>query len=340
MITTEKLTELCDRAYRAACDKGFHDEQKPDAVYKMLIITEIAEAVQADRKNLYISKRNFTPDLETEEEWRPVVGYENDYEVSNLGHVRSKDMEVWGGRSYYIKKGRMLKPGKSGTGYYACALRGHTKKVCQMVAEAFLFKSNENDVVNHIDGNKLNDNVGNLEYISSSQNNKHALVSGLRRPSSKIPFEDMVDISFRMKYTNEPCSSIYESIKDRIPVTLSAIKNIKQRKRYLKYTDCVEFKLADIIIRMLDYCGMKEIGFDNGIEYNDCTFNHFDFLNKSFPEVMLGFCKRAAASFFDMGFLLRIVFYYCESLGIDILWFVEMKMRYNESRPRMHNRKY
>ena len=48
MITTEKLTELCDRAYRAACDKGFHDEQKPDAVYKMLIITEIAEAVRLD----------------------------------------------------------------------------------------------------------------------------------------------------------------------------------------------------------------------------------------------------------------------------------------------------
>ena len=52
MITTEKLTELRDRAYRAACDKGFHDEQKPDAVYKMLIITEIAEAVQADRKGI------------------------------------------------------------------------------------------------------------------------------------------------------------------------------------------------------------------------------------------------------------------------------------------------
>ena len=35
MITTEKLTELRDRAYRAACDKGFHDEQKPDAVWRM-----------------------------------------------------------------------------------------------------------------------------------------------------------------------------------------------------------------------------------------------------------------------------------------------------------------
>ena len=59
MIITEKLTELCDRAYRAACDKGFHDEQKPDAVYKMLIITEIAEAVQADRKGLYSDKDKF-----------------------------------------------------------------------------------------------------------------------------------------------------------------------------------------------------------------------------------------------------------------------------------------
>ena len=337
MITTEKLTELRDRAYRAACDKGFHDEQKPDAVYRMLIITEIAEAVQADRKNLYISKRNFTPDLETEEEWRPVVGYENDYEVSNLGHVRSKDMEVWGGRSYYIKKGRMLKPGKSGTGYYACALRGHTKKVCQMVAEAFLFKSNENDVVNHIDGNKLNDNVGNLEYISSSQNNKHALVSGLRRPSSKIPFEDMVDISFRMKYTNEPCSSIYESIKDRIPVTLSAIKNIKQRKRYLKYTDCVEFKLADIIIRILDYCGLKKIEFredNDGFPFDRLT------AFRTFPEAMYDLCGMITREDLLMEVSLRCVIYYCEILGIDILWFVEMKMRYNETRERMHGRKY
>ena len=185
MITTEKLTELRDRAYRAACDKGFHDEQKPDAVWKMLIITEIAEAVQADRKGLHAYKDKFL----------------------------------------------------------------------------VLLRPDEDD--------------------------------------------KMFSVLF---------------------------------EQYIKHS--VEAELADIIIRMLDYCGMKEIGFDNGIEYNDCTFNHFDFLNKSFPEVMLGFCKRAAASFSDMGFLLRIVFYYCESLGIDILWFVEMKMRYNETRERMHGRRY
>lgn len=185
MITTEKLSELCYRAYRAACDKGFHDEQKPDAVYKMLIITEIAEVVQADRKGLYAHKDKFLASLKPDDD-------------------------------------------------------------------------------------------------------------------------------------NEMFSMLYE--------------------QYIK--NSVEDEFADIIIRMLDYCGMKEIGFDDGIEYNDCTFNHFDFLNKSFPEVMLGFCKRAAASFFDMGFLLRIVFYYCESLDIDILWFVEMKMRYNETRERMHGRRH
>ena len=335
------LNELRDEAYSIAKANGWHEEEHNDSHWLMLIITEIAEAVQADRKNLYISKRNFAPELETEEEWRPVVGYENDYEVSNLGHVRSKDMEVWGGRSYYVKKGRMLKPGKSGTGYYTCALRGHTKKVCQMVAEAFLFKSNPNDVVNHIDGNKLNDNVGNLEYISSSQNNKHALVTGLRHSCSKIPFEDMVDISFRMKYTNEPCSSIYESIKDRIPVTLNAIKNIKQRKRYLKYTDCVEFELADVIIRCLDLCGVK--GLD---AYT---------VNVEFPSGMDGFTDRMyfvcrqltdrilTADSLTLGFVLSQTMSYivehCRRKDIDLYFFIRTKMNYNRLRGYHHGGK-
>ena len=327
------LNELRDEDYAIAKAKGWHDEEHSDSHWLMLIITEIAEAVQADRKNLYISKRNFAPDLETEEEWRPVVGYENDYEVSNLGHVRSKDMEVWGGKSYYVKKGRMLKPGKSGTGYYTCALRGHTKKVCQMVAEAFLFKSNPNDVVNHIDGNKLNDNVGNLEYISSSQNNRHALVTGLRHSCSKIPFEDMVDISFRMKYTNEPCSSIYESIKDRIPVTLNAIKNIKQRKRYLKYTDCVEFELADVVIRCLDLAGLRKV------ELPPIRVGHSN-IRMDFTAFCFNTVHVVAMTKVPLGERLENIiermFVYCEFKNIDIEWFIRQKMNYNRLRGYKH----
>ena len=338
-MTNMNFDELAQEALATAKAHGWHDTEQPDEHWLMLIITEIAEAVQADRKNQYISKRNFAPDLETEEEWRPVVGYENDYEVSNLGHVRNKDMEVWGGRSYYIKKGRMLKPGKSGTGYYTCALRGHTKKVCQMVAEAFLFKSNPNDVVNHIDGNKLNDNVGNLEYISSSQNNKHALVTGLRHSCSKIPFEDMVDISFRMKYTNEPCSSIYESIKDRIPVTLNAIKNIKQRKRYLKYTDCVEFELADIIIRCLDYSALRGICLYNVPIFITDYCRDKSIVKRDFPTFAYFLTFKAVNG--DVTDVLARVIAYCKLKGIDIDFFVEQKMRYNQLREYRHgNKKY
>lgn len=50
MITSEQLNRLRDEAYATACNKGFHDEQKSDEHYLMLVITEIAEAVQADRK--------------------------------------------------------------------------------------------------------------------------------------------------------------------------------------------------------------------------------------------------------------------------------------------------
>lgn len=232
----------------------------------------------------------------------------------------------------------MLKPGKSGTGYYTCALRGHTKKVCQMVAEAFLFKSNPNDVVNHIDGNKLNDNVGNLEYISSSQNNKHALVIGLRHSCSKIPFEDMVDISFRMKYTNEPCSSIYESIKDRIPVTLNAIKNIKQRKRYLKYTDCVEFELADIVIRCLDLAGLREINIDIPKLLSESNFAVTFCM--SFTEFCHSLCCWLLALNVPLKEriiqVLERIFLYCKSKDIDLDFFIRTKMKYNRLRGYRH----
>lgn len=50
MITSEQLNRLRDEAYATACNKGFHDEKKSDEHYLMLVITEIAEAVQADRK--------------------------------------------------------------------------------------------------------------------------------------------------------------------------------------------------------------------------------------------------------------------------------------------------
>lgn len=332
------LNELRDKAYKCAVTHGWHEEEYSNEHFLCLVISELMEAVEADRKGLYKNGKHFQANMETEEEWRPVVGYEDDYEVSNLGRVRSKDMEVWNGKVYYIKKGKILSPGKGGTGYYTCSLRGKTKKVCVMVAEAFLFKPNANYVVNHIDGNKLNDNVGNLEYISSGQNNKHALVSGLRHPSSKISYDDMVEISFRIKYCNESCTSIYNSIKDRIPVTLGAIKNIKQRKRYLKYTDSVEFELADACIRMLDYFGMVNYIIDDSCG-KDEVIEEFSrmYKDKKFTESIFNIANSITRYETQLAFVKVIGL--AKSRGIDIFWYIDQKMKYNELRPYKHGDK-
>lgn len=51
MITREKTKELTDRAYRIACEHGFHDEDKSAEHFLMLVLSEIGEMVEADRKN-------------------------------------------------------------------------------------------------------------------------------------------------------------------------------------------------------------------------------------------------------------------------------------------------
>jgi hypothetical protein len=110
--------------------------------------------------------------------WISVLGYENIYEVSNFGRVRN------------ISKfnNRILKPTKSKDGYLYHELSfnyvRHYKKIHRIVAESFLGK-HEFKCVNHIDGNKLNNSILNLEWISTRENCVHR--SLMFKKSSKYP---------------------------------------------------------------------------------------------------------------------------------------------------------
>ena len=113
------------------------------------------------------------------EEWREIKDYPN-YEVSNLGRVRSKDRLVgqFGHKKNYtrIMKGKVLQPRKQNAGYLVVWLSVEGKKkaitVHRLVATAFIngFGSD----VNHIDGNKTNNRADNLEWVTRSNNIKHA----------------------------------------------------------------------------------------------------------------------------------------------------------------------
>ena len=109
------------------------------------------------------------------EYWKPIVGYENLYEVSNLGRIRSFDRWVKSKNgSIRICRGRILKPYTNKDGYLYVVLSKNNKhktyKVHRLVAQAFLDNPNNLPQVNHKDENPLNNNVNNLEWCNSKYN--------------------------------------------------------------------------------------------------------------------------------------------------------------------------
>lgn len=100
-----------------------------------------------------------------EEEWRPVVGYEDRYEVSNQGRVRNL-------------KGLIMKPSVHRDGYLWIGLVSKTMpynvSVHRMVAKAFIPNPENKPTVNHKDGCKTNNRVDNLEWATYSENVRHA----------------------------------------------------------------------------------------------------------------------------------------------------------------------
>jgi hypothetical protein len=112
-----------------------------------------------------------------QEEWKPVVGYEGLYEVSNLGRVFSLPKEWIGSKGCKRKhNGKLLSVSYSNKGYARVLLchkgTNKTREIHQLVAEAFLGHTpcRYKLVVDHIDNNKSNNNVENLQLISQREN--------------------------------------------------------------------------------------------------------------------------------------------------------------------------
>lgn len=109
--------------------------------------------------------------------WKDIEGYER-YTVSNLGNVKNN------------KTGKILSTRVASNGYLRVNLRkGNVKyekptvmHVHRLVAKAFIDNPDNKTTVNHIDGNKTNNRVDNLEWATSKENTAHAIQHGLMCP--------------------------------------------------------------------------------------------------------------------------------------------------------------
>jgi hypothetical protein len=116
--------------------------------------------------------------------WKPVVGWEGVYEVSDTGLVRGLDRSsVRADGSVQTWRAAALSPYPNSKGYLVVRLsrpgRRMVARVHRLVAEAHLAAGATTETVNHKDGNKANNTASNLEWATRRENTLHAIANNL-----------------------------------------------------------------------------------------------------------------------------------------------------------------
>lgn len=152
-----------------------------------------------------------------QEIWKDIEGYEGLYEISSLGNVRR------------APSGRILKQNKNSYGYSHVGLskEGKVKMICvhRLIANAFIPNPQNKPQVNHIDGNKSNNSISNLEWVSQKENIIHAFKTGLRK-TSKINQYDLNGNFVKTYDTITEAGKNFSNISNRPNANIScAIRN-------------------------------------------------------------------------------------------------------------------
>jgi len=164
------------------------------------------------------------------EEWRSITDHHN-YEVSSLGRIRRV------GRARSARVGRILAGGVTWNGYRFFTASCHCERtnvyVHIAVAQAFLGPRPSGRVVNHKNGVKLDCRVANLEYITQSENIKHALALGTHprgsaRTQAKLHENDVL-LAWELKSDGWGPTKIGRALG----VTQSIISDIFRGKRWM-----------------------------------------------------------------------------------------------------------
>ena len=177
--------------------------------------------------------------------WKRVIGYEGQYEVSNMGRLRYVAKTVMRFRKDTSRSHAVSIKGKTTNGYFnkkgylATKLWKDKDKKCviihRLVAMAFIPNPNNLPQVNHIDGVKSNNKVQNLEWCDNSHNIKHAYSNGLmnrkgeRQNTCKIKETDVLEI--REFYSKNP-NSLLKIYAEKLGITTTSVCRIIKRQAW------------------------------------------------------------------------------------------------------------
>lgn len=124
------------------------------------------------------------------ERWKDIIGYEGLYKVSNFGRIKTVSRVRVNGRAVIKSKSIFRKTHISKEGYAHLTLTKDNNlknhMVHRLVSIHFIKNPDGKEDVNHIDGNKLNNHVSNLEWCTQKENSQHALKNKLFKPKIKI----------------------------------------------------------------------------------------------------------------------------------------------------------
>lgn len=166
------------------------------------------------------------------EVWKDIEGYEGIYRVSNLGRVKSLDRLDGSGA---FRKSRLLKLSLASVGYFRVNLCAKGKYeslyVHRLVAKAFIPNIDNKPSVNHIDGNKKNNSINNLEWVTPKENTTHAISNGLMFNGvlSNLKLSPMIVIEIKKRLEQ---GESRRSIANSIGVSFGAVRDIDVRRSW------------------------------------------------------------------------------------------------------------
>lgn len=165
------------------------------------------------------------------EVWRVIKGYPH-YEVSNIGNVRSLDRIIPCGLKNRRFRGKPLRMRIKNYGYVSLTADGISNNfyVHRLVALMFIDNPENKPQINHIDGNKFNNVLSNLEWCTARENLKHAVDTGLNKNKGEDASISKLTAKQVMEIRDNPLS--FSVIARKYSICSSSVFNIKQRKTW------------------------------------------------------------------------------------------------------------